>query len=141
MLEYFNPNPTCKFFKSGKPKNWYVNDSSVRALAKALDMSWDNAYDVLCETGKKLYNVPTSKQVMEEALTHNGFVFATYGKTGKNTKRPSVKQFIEDNDTTNKIYVLNLADYFVCAIDGHIYDVSDSCLKSSVYSYWYKDKS
>ena len=100
MIEYFNPNPTCKFFKSGKPKNWYINDSA--------------SY---------------------------GFKFVTYGKPSKDAKRPSVKQFIEDNDTSNKIYVLNLADYFVCAIDNRIFDVSDNCLKSSVYSYWVKDLS
>ena len=139
MIEYFNPNPTCKYFKSGKPKNWYVNDSSVRALAKALDVSWDKAYDMLSESGKKLYNVPTSKQVMEDVLAINGFTFVTYGKPSKAAKRPNVKQFIENNDTQNKIYVLNLADYFVCVIDKHIFDVSDNCLKSSVYSYWVKN--
>lgn len=139
MIEYFNPNPTCKYFKSGKPKNWYVNDSSVRALAKALDVSWDKAYDMLSESGKKLYNVPTSKQVMEDVLAINGFTFVTYGKPSKDAKRPNVKQFIENNDTQNKIYVLNLADYFVCVIDKHIFDVSDNCLKSSVYSYWVKN--
>ena len=139
MIEYFNPNPTCKFFKSGKPKNWYINDSAVRALAKALDVTWDKAYDVLVETGKKLYNVPTSKQVMEDVLASYGFKFITYGKPSKDGKRPSVKQFIEGQNESNKIYVLNLADYFVCAIDKKVFDVSDACLKSSVYSYWVKD--
>ena len=139
MVEYFNPNPTCKFFKSGKPKNWYVNDSSVRALSKALAISWDKAYEILTETGKKIFNVPTSKQVMEEVLTANGFKFVTYGKPNKDAKRSNVKQFVEVQDTSNKIYVLNLADYFVCVIDKRVFDVSDKCLKASVYSYWVKD--
>jgi len=138
MIEYFNPNPTCKFFKSGKPKNWYINDSAVRAIAKALNKSWDEAYDLLVKTGKKLYNVPTSKQVVEEVLKDNGFEFITYGKPSKDAKRPSVKQFIENLEPSNDIYVLNLADYFVCSANKKIFDVSDNCLKSSVYSYWIK---
>lgn len=46
-MKYFNPNPTCKYFKSGSPKNWYINDSSVRAVAKALNLTWEDAYDKL----------------------------------------------------------------------------------------------
>lgn len=139
MIEYYNPNPTCKFFKSGKPKNWYINDSSIRAISKALNLTWESAYDLLVKVGKKQYNVPTSKQVIEEVLADNGFEFVTYGKPGKDEKRPNVKQFIEKlTDDTNDIYVLNLADYFTCVINKKIYDVSDACLKSSVYSYWVK---
>ena len=138
MIEYFNPNPTCKFFKSGKPKNWYINDSAIRAISKALNKSWDEAYDLLVKTGKKLYNVPTSKQVVEEVLKDNGFEFITYGKPSKDAKRPSVKQFIENLEPSDDIYVLNLADYFVCSVNKKIFDVSDNCLKSSVYSYWIK---
>ena len=138
MIEYFNPNPTCKFFKSGKPKNWYINDSSVRAISKALDISWDDAYDVLTKYGKSMHNVPTAKQVIEEVLKDNGFEFFTYGKPSKDAKRQNVKQFIDSLPSSSNIYVLNLADYFVCVIDKKVYDVSDSCLKNSVYSYWVK---
>jgi hypothetical protein len=138
MIEYFNPNPTCKYFKSGKPKNWYVNDSSVRALSKALNVTWDKAYDMLVNTGKKLYNMPTSKQVMEDLLFSNGFEYVTYGKPNKDDKRPNVKQFVEKLDNSDKIYILNLADYFVCVINKKVFDVSDTCLKNSVYSYWVK---
>lgn len=139
MVEYYNPNPECKFFKSGKPKNWYINDSAIRAISKALDMTWDNAYDVLCKMGKKLYNVPTSKQVIDEVLKEYGFEYVTYGKPGKNEKRPNVKEFVNNLKNSNKTYVLNLADYFVCLKDNKIYDVSSNCLKSSLYSYWIKN--
>ena len=47
MVKHYNPNPTCKFFKSGKPKNWYINDSAVRAIAKVLDTTWETAYDMV----------------------------------------------------------------------------------------------
>ena len=136
MIKYFNPNPTCKFFKSGNPKNWYINDSSVRALACALNITWEAAYDLLSEAGKKIYNVATSKQAFDEVLKNHGYEFVTLGKPQRGTSRPTVTEFIKDFDKGTMI--LNLADYFVTFIDGEIYDVSDKCLKSSVYSYWIK---
>jgi len=137
MVEYFNPNPTCKFFKSGKPKNWYVNDSAIRTVAKVLNISWTDAFDKLCEIGKNLFDIPTSKIVLNTLLMNNGFEFITLGKPKKGTNRPLVKEFVESINN-NDTYVLNLADYFVTVDGGKIYDVSDECLKSSVYSYWIK---
>lgn len=136
MIKHYNPNPTCKFFKSGKPKNWYINDSAIRAIAKVLNISWTDAYDKLCEGGKKIFDIPTSKNVIDGILKENGFKFVTLGKPKKGEARPSVKEFVET--ITNDTYVLNLADYFVTVEDKDIYDVSDECLKSSVYSYWIK---
>lgn len=138
MIKYFNSNPTCKYFKSGNPKNWYINDSSVRAISKALDASWEDAYNLLSNAGRKIYNVPTSKQALNEILIENGYEFVTLGKPQRGSSRPSVANFIENHKSD--IIVMNLADYFVTAIDGDIYDVSDKCLKSSVYSYWIKKK-
>ena len=138
MIKYFNSNPTCKYFKSGNPKNWYINDSSVRAISKALDVSWEDAYNLLSNAGRKIYNVPTSKQALNEILIENGYEFVTLGKPQRGSSRPSVSNFIENYKSD--IIVMNLADYFVTAIDGDIYDVSDKCLKSSVYSYWIKKK-
>lgn len=81
-MKYFNPNPTCKFFKSGNPKNWYINDSSVRAIAKALNLTWDQSYDKLVIAGKAIYNMPSSKQAMEKALEKD-YEFITLGKPKK----------------------------------------------------------
>ena len=138
MIKSFNSNPTCKYFKSGNPKNWYINDSSVRAISKALDVSWEDAYNLLSNAGRKIYNVPTSKQALNEILIENGYEFVTLGKPQRGSSRLSVSNFIESHKSD--IIVMNLADYFVTAIDGDIYDVSDKCLKSSVYSYWIKKK-
>lgn len=136
MFEYFNPNPTCKFFKSGKPKSWYLNDSSVRALAKSLNINWVVAYKLLSVTGEENYDVMTSKTVIDKVLQNNSYNFVTLGKPTKGSSRPTVKEFLEQHQKGT--YVLNLADYFVTVIDNVVYDVSDDCFKSSVYSYWEK---
>ena len=136
MVKYFNPNPNRKFFKSGNPKNWYLNDSSVRAVACALNKEWVDAYDMLAEAGRKIFDIPTSRPVLDEVLINNGFEFVTLGKPRKGESRPVVSEFIKD--FSDKTIVLNLADYFVTVINGEIYDVSDRCTKSSVYYYWVK---
>jgi hypothetical protein len=137
MIKYYNPNPTCKFFKSGKPKNWYINDSAIRAIAKVFDVTWETAYDMLSKAGLSLHDIPVSKQAINFILNKNDFEFITLGKPKKGESRPIVEEFIKDLDK-NAVYVLNLADYFVVVQNGDIYDVSDECLKSSVYSYWIK---
>ena len=137
MVKYYNPNPTCKFFKSGKPKNWYINDSAIRAIAKVFDVTWETAYDMLSKAGLSLHDIPVSKQAINFILNKNNFEFVTLGKPKKGSSRPLVKEFVESINAVDT-YVLNLADYFVTVEDSKIYDVSDDCLKSSVYSYWVK---
>ena len=133
-VTYFNSNPNVKFFKSGQPKNWYIDDSPIRAISKVLNKSWHQAYDMLCIEGKRLGDIPISKNVINEVLTKQGFKFITYGKPKHGESRLTVEQFIKENNKGT--YVLNLASYFVTLIDGQLYDVNDKCLKNSVYSYW-----
>ena len=121
-MKYYNPNPTCKFFKSGNPKNWYINDSSVRAIAKALDLTWEGAYDKLTTVGKEIYNMPSSKQTIERVLEKD-YEFITLGKPKKDESRPTVAEFVKQNNVGS--YVLNLADYYITVIDGEFYDVAD----------------
>lgn len=135
-VTYYNPNPNCKFFKSGKPKNWSVNDSAVRSICKILDVDWSVAYKILCTVGKDMYDIPISKNVINKVLEDNNFEFITFGKPKKEANRLTVKEFVEQNNQGT--YVLNLADYFITAINGEIFDVSDICMKKSVYSYWVK---
>ena len=138
MIKHYNPNPACKFFKSGKPKNWYINDSAIRVIAKVFDTTWETAYDMLSKAGLVLHDIPISKLSINFVLEKNGFEFVTLGKPKRGEPRPNVNEFVKNLDNSSSIYVLNLADYFVTVINGDIYDVSDECLKSAVYSYWIK---
>ena len=82
-VTYYNPNPNCKFFKSGKPKNWSVNDSAIRSICKILDVDWSVAYKILCTVGKDMYDIPISKNVINKVLEDNNFEFITFGKPKK----------------------------------------------------------
>jgi hypothetical protein len=92
---------------------------------------------MLCKAGLVLYDIPISKKAINYVLEKDGYKFITLGKPKKGESRPIVEDFVKTVDK-NSIYILNLADYFVTIENGEIYDVSDDCLKSSVYSYWIK---
>ena len=59
MFRYFNSNPT---------KNIRVGDCAVRALSKALGITWDDAYDILSDNAKQMGDMPDSKIVMTATL-------------------------------------------------------------------------
>lgn len=132
-FEYFNPNPDKKTFKSGKPKIWIKEDSAIRALATALNITWVEAYDKLSKLAKEIYNVPTSKTTMIEYCIINNFEHKTYGKPTKGSKRPVLSEFVDM--VGNGIYIAYLSNYFVCVKDGKFYNTEDLS-NDTVYSYW-----
>lgn len=134
-FDYFNPNPDAKTFKSGKPKYWGRDDSSVRAIAKVLNKEWTEVYDQLVECGKQQHDMPEAKNVVAEILEKNCFEFVTLGKPTMGQKRPTVEEFVNDHSTGT--YVLYLRNYYVTVINGVLYNTVDM-KDESVYSYWVK---
>lgn len=132
-FQYFNPNPTVKLFKSGKPKIWTKDDSAIRALAKALNITWAEAYDKLTLLAKNLSDVPTSKTTMMEFCVLNGFEHKTYGKPARGSKRPVLNEFADM--MSSGTYIVYLSHYFVCVKDGVFYNTEDLG-NDTVYSYW-----
>ena len=88
--------------------------------------------------GTLLDTIADIKDSLNYILEKNGFEFVTLGKPKKGESRPTVEEFTKELDKSALMYVLNLPDYFVTVIGDDIFDVSDECLKSSVYSYWIK---
>ena len=131
--KYFNPNPDEQLFKSGKPKTWTRDDSAIRALAGALDKSWEEIFNKLVEIAKKNHDIITSKNVVMDFCAFNNFSYETFGKPTIGTKRPSVEEFI--NEHQEGTYIIYFANYFECVKDGVYMDVKNQP-KGSVYSYW-----
>lgn len=71
--KYYNPNPLQR---DG-------SDCAVRALAGAMDVSWDNAYAHLVEAGAEIKDVPHNNAVIYTVLHEEGFrcIPVTGGKT------------------------------------------------------------
>ena len=66
-FRHYNPNPEQN----------RVGDCTVRAVSKALNESWDDAYDRLCAKGFELGDMPSADAVWGAALISVGFRVAT----------------------------------------------------------------
>ena len=113
MWEYYNPNPV---------RTSPTGDCTVRAISKALDISWDEAHDLTCWYSKRMGLIQHYNVVVAAILRDNGFVKAV---------APSfcpvcytVKDFCMDHP--HGVYVLGTGSHFVCSIDGDYYDSWDS---------------
>lgn len=132
-FEYFNPNPDAQTFKSGKPKNWIKDDSCVRALCCATNEDWTTVFNELTKIAKNMHDMPHSKMVVHDYCLSHNFVHTTFGKPSIGEKRPTIEQFVEQNNVGT--YILYTRDYYICAKDGVLYNTS-KMTHNSIYSYW-----
>ena len=123
MYKYFNPNPTGR----------HVGDCSVRAIAKALNLSWDDAYRLITNQGFDMGDMPSSDAVWGAVLREKGF---------KRSVIPNVcpycytaEMFCRANPKGT--YVLGFGKHVVTIIDGDIYDTWDSSQEIPIY-YWHR---
>lgn len=110
-------------------------DCTIRALSKALNISWLEAFDLTIPYCRK-YQIPnvffTSKKIEMEVMKDLGFEY--YGISNKKgTKRPTVKEFASSHKEGT--YILNVANHEVACVDGKYYDTWDSGFKS-LYGYY-----
>ncbi len=125
---YYQPNKLDLKDKYG--------DCTIRALSKALGLSWLDTYLVtvpLCIKYQtpNIFNLPNKLEV--EAMESIGFEYHGVSNR-KGVKRPTVKQFAKDHP--QGIYIANVANHEVAVVDGKYYDTWDSGNKP-MYG-WYK---
>ena len=124
---YYQPND-----KDLKDK---FGDCTIRALSKALDCTWLEAYDKmipLCreEQVSNVFDcdIKTRKRMMEKL----GFEYTGISvKSGK--ERPTVDKFASTHKKGR--YILNVAHHEVACVDGKYYDTWNSGYKS-LYGYF-----
>lgn len=124
-FQFYNPNPV----------GWNGIDCSVRALTKALDISWEKAYAMLAVNGFAMGDVMNANHVFNATMRQNGF------------KRNIIPNTCPDCYTTADFakehpegtYVLAFGDH-VCAVEnGNWFDSWDSGNRVPMF-YWEKDK-
>lgn len=108
MYQYFNPNPAGRS----------VGDCSIRAISKALDMSWDDAYDLVTEAGKKMADMPSSDSVWGAVLRMNGFYREVLPNTCPDCY--TARDFCWDNPVGT--YVLGFGGHVATVKDGILFD-------------------
>lgn len=58
---------------NANPKGWKTGDCVVRAIAAATQQPWEDAYNDLCEIGRKKCRMPNDTQTYAAYLKQKGF--------------------------------------------------------------------
>lgn len=107
MYIYFNNNPCLRV----------VGDCAVRAVSKALDISWERAYAQMIVAGFKMCNLPNANEVYGAVLRQNGF----YKHIGDDS---TFEEFCKTHP--GGVYVLCTGTHVATCIDGDLFDMWDS---------------
>lgn len=121
----YNPNPAGRT----------VGDCAVRAVAKALKVDWETAYELIACEGYKMADMPSSDSVWGAVLRNEGF----YRKSIPDKCHPcySVRDFCYDNPVGT--FVLGIGGHVVTVVDGDIYDSWDSSDAIPQFVWYRKD--
>lgn len=122
----YNPNP----------KGTLTGDCAIRAVAKATDMPWENAYTALTVEGYKKGDLPNANHVWGAYLKSKGFKREIIPDTCPDCY--TVRDFAEDHP--KGMFVLALDNHVVAVNDGDYFDAWDSGNEIPLY-YWYKEGS
>lgn len=122
MYEYFNPNPR-------NSKN--IGDCTVRAVSKALGISWNNAFIDLVLQAYILADMPSSNMVMNAYLKANGFTKHVIDSDCPDCY--TIGDFAEDHPKGT--YILGTGTHVVCCKDGIVYDSWPSLDECPQYYY------
>lgn len=121
---YFNNNPLGRRT---------VGDCSVRAVSKALGVSWDEAHDMLADMSKQMGTIMNDNDVISAVLRMHGFYRENLPCTNRDCY--TVREFANHN--TLGTYVVGTGSHVVCIIDGDYYDSWPSGDESVIY-FWTK---
>lgn len=116
------------------PTGRNVGDCAIRAVSKALGISWEAAYIMIASNGFSMGDMPSSDSVWGSVLRQNGF----YRKAIPNTCPDcyTAEDFAQDNPIGT--FVLGFGGHVATIIDGYLYDSWDSSKEIPVYVWFRK---
>ena len=119
-----NPNPLGK----------QANDCVVRAIAVAMQRSWQDVYADLCRQGRRMCDMPSSNSVWGAYLQEEGFEPFLLPESCPRcvTVRAFAERFPEGT------YIIGTGHHAVCVIGGDWFDSFDSA--DEVPSYFWRVK-
>lgn len=121
MYINYNPNPAGRT----------VGDCAVRAVAKALDITWEDAYRLIATNGYKMADMPSSDSVWGAVLRMHGFYRESIPNTCPDCY--TAEDFCMDNPVG--VYVLGFGGHVATVVDGMLYDSWDSSQEIPQY-FW-----
>ena len=124
--KHFNNNPRHKH---------NVGDCVIRAVSKALHISWETAYIDMVMQGYLMADMPSSNAVLNSYLRTKGFTKHTLPDNCPDCY--SFEDFAIDNPKGT--FILGTGTHVAACIDGTIYDAWDSSDCVPIYYYERED--
>ena len=121
MYVYWNNNP----------QGIHIGDCVVRAIAAALDKTWERIYIDLCVEGFAFADMPNSNAVWDSYLKNKGYKRYIIPDTCPNCY--TIAQFAADHPRGT--YIVATGTHVVCVKNGTILDNWDS--SSQIPTYYY----
>lgn len=104
-----------------------IGDCAVRAISVALNIDWYSAFDLLCETGRRMCNLPSADEVWGELLLENGF------------RREAIRNIQTADEFCAShpqgVYVLAFGGHVAAVVDGTLMDSWNSSFESVIFFY------
>lgn len=124
MWQLYNPNPTGRI---------NVGDCAVRAVSKALDVSWEDAYAMIAANGYLMGDVMSSDAVWGAVLRQHGFSRTAISNTCPDCY--TAEDFCRDHP--RGVFVLGFGGHTAAVVDGILYDSWRSSDLVPSY-FWYR---
>ena len=121
----YDPNPV--------QSNSGVGDCAVRAVAKALDITWEEAYTKLAVNVYLMGDMPNSDIVWGSVLRGEGFVREVLSNTCPDCY--TIKDFCKDHPDST--FVIKSENHVATVVNGNLFDSWNSEMKVPIY-YWMK---
>lgn len=118
---------------NANPMENNTDDCAVRAVAVALDVDWDTAYDLIAENAKYMAEMMHRNVAWWSVLRQNGFSRAIIPNTCPDCY--SVADFCREHP--RGVYVLGFYNHVASIVDGKLIDSWDSRNEIPIY-YWYR---
>ncbi len=125
MWVHYNPNPVKA--ASG--------DCSVRAISKALNLTWEQAFTRLASNAFLMGDVISSDLVWGSVLRQEGFKREIIPNTCPECY--TVADFCEDHP--EGVFLVKSDNHVACVQDGILFDSWNSEMNVPIY-YWYKER-
>lgn len=123
MWRQYNPNPRGRS----------VGDCAVRAVAKALGKTWQQAFTMIAARAYNQADMPSSDAVWGSVLRQNGFTRQAVPNSCPDCY--TAEDFCRDYP--RGVYVLGFGGHVATVVDGVLYDSWDSSKEVPSY-YWYR---
>ena len=118
-------------YENSNPLQRRVGDCAVRAVAKALDCTWEDAYALITANGYAMGDMPSSDSVWGSVLRQSGFYRSSIPNRCPDCY--TAADFCYDHPQGT--YVLAFGGHVATVQDGHLYDTWDSSDLVPLYYY------